>query len=98
MHRIVCRGFLPILQWLGEIELVDKLVFRPGNVGNGELGVLHHMVEHAAVAPICNFPVPHQLEILIDLLGYDVAMLICSFSLCLDHSSLCEPGSCEAVS
>ena len=38
------------------------------------------MVEHTAVAAVGEFPIPHQFEIVVLLIGYDIARSVAAFA------------------
>ena len=68
MHRIIDTQFLPLLEFGGGIDLlpaliVDELILGAGHVRDLEGRALHHVVEHAAVAAVGEFPIPGKLEI-----------------------------------
>ena len=55
VHGVIDSQALPRFEFRrGVLRLpavvVDQLIFGPGDVGDFEIGVLDHMVEHAAVA------------------------------------------------
>ena len=58
MHGIVGASLLPFFELFGEVRLVYELIFRTGDVRHRILRTLHHMIQHAAVAALRQFPVP----------------------------------------
>ena len=89
MHGVVHAQPLPRFEFRrGVLRLpavvVDQLIFGSGDVGNREIGVLDHMVEHAAVAARGEFPVPVENEVFILFFGDDVSRKVAAVARGLD--------------
>ena len=89
MHRIIDAQFLPLFELGGGVDLlpalvVDELVLGTRHIGDLESGILHHVIDHAAVAAMGQFPVPGQFEIRILLVGDDVAGAVAAVAGSLD--------------
>ena len=99
IHGIIHGAALPGLQ--GEtvhffpVIIVNELILRTGDVGNGVLGMLHHVIEHTAVAATGNFPVPDQFEVGEFAVGHDVTAGIAPFAFRQDGAVLHRPGTGE---
>ena len=72
--------------------VVDQLVLGPRDVGNREIGILDHMVEHAAVTARGEFPVPVEDEVLVLFFGDDVARKVAAVAGGLDAAVHDVPG------
>ena len=89
VHGVVHAQFLPLFEPGRGVRglpacVVDQLIFGSGDVGNREIGVLDHMVEHAAVAARGEFPVPVENEVLILFFGDDVSRKVAAVARGLD--------------
>ena len=99
VHGIIHGAALPGLQ--GEavhffpVIIVNELIFRAGDVGNRVLGMLHHVIEHTAVAATGNFPVPDQFEIGKFAVGHNVTAGIAPLAFRQDGAVLHRPGTGE---
>ena len=103
VHGVVHAQFLPLLEPGRGVRglpacVVDQLVLRPGDIGNLEIGVLDHVVEHAAVAAVGELPVPVEDEVLILLFGDDVSRQVAAVAGGLDAAVHHVPGHRERVS
>ena len=89
VHGVVHAQPLPRFEFRrGVLRLpavvVDQLIFGSGDVGNREIGVLDHMIEHAAVAARGEFPVPVENEVFILFFGDDVSRKVAAVARGLD--------------
>ena len=89
VHGVVHAQPLPRFEFRrGVLRLpavvVDQLIFGSGDVGNREIGVFDHMVEHAAVAARGEFPVPVENEVFILFFGDDVSRKVAAVARGLD--------------
>ena len=103
VHGVVHAQFLPLFEPGRGVRglpacVVDQLVLRPGDIGNLEIGVLDHVVEHAAVAAVGELPVPVEDEVLILLFGDDVSRQVAAVAGGLDAAVHHVPGHRERVS
>ena len=78
--------------------VVDELVLGARHVGYRKGGVLGHVVEHAAVSAVGEFPVPVEDEVLILLFGDDVSRQVAAVAGGLDAAVHHVPGHRERVS
>jgi len=103
VHGVVYAQLLPLFEpgrGVGRLPafVVDQLVLRPGDVGNLEIGILDHVVEHAAVAAVGELPVPVEDEVLILLFGDDVSRQVAPVAFGLDAAVHDVPGHRQRVS
>ena len=89
MHGIVDTEALPRLEFAGGIHflpaiVVDKLIFRTGNIRDLEIWVLYHVVNHAGVAAIGEFPLPVEDKVIVLSVGDDVTGQVASVAVSLD--------------
>ena len=78
VHRIIDAQFLPLLELSRSVDflpalVVDELILGTRDIGDLVGRILHHVIDHAAVAAVGEFPVPGQFEIRILLVGDDVS-------------------------
>ena len=95
IHGIIHGAALPGLQ--GEtvhflpVVIVNELILRTGDIGNGIFGILHHVIEHTAVTATGDLPVPNQFEVGKFAVGHNVTAGIAPLAFRQDGSVLHRP-------
>ena len=89
VHGVIHAQPLPLLKFGRSVlglpaVVVDQLVFGTRHIGDLEIGIFEHVVEHAAVAAVGEFPVPVEDEVFVLFLGDDVTRKVAAVAVGLN--------------